>query len=223
MRIDHFNPYGLREEEEQIDKVHNKSIDHLKSRVSYCFAGDKNPVADWGLSTWATRLSRSSTEKNGTAGDKAKLPPLANRNKPKGSAKRVRKESNSPLYYNRQQKRKKKAGNTAPAATAVNAVNTNNGNEFARVFGHVALSAEQQRELAEVAANAQRRAEARRQETGDAAGTDGDRIFVNRGTAAHMQIRPNHGQTSSIERQQLWNTVSYSWLSKFNDASSWLP
>jgi len=53
----------------------------------------------------------------------------------------------------------------------------------------------------------QRRTEARRQETGDAAGADGDRIFVNRGTAQHMQMRPNHGQTSSIERQQFGHQI----------------
>ena len=76
--------------------------------------------------------------------------------------------------------------------------NANNGDEFARAFGHVPISAGQCRELAEIT----RRAEARRQETGDAAGTDGDRIFINQGTAAHRQMAPNHGQTSAIEQQQ---------------------
>jgi len=61
--------------------------------------------------------------------------------------------------------------------TVTLASGTNNGNEFARAFGHVALSAEQQRELDEIAANMQRRTEARRQETGDAVGADGDRIL----------------------------------------------
>ena len=103
--------------EEQIDKTYNHCIDYLKSRVSYCFAGDKNPVTEWGLSTWANRLSQSTIENKGTASDKEKLPPLTNRNKPKGNVKRVRKESNNPLYLNRQQKRIK-ARNDAPAAPA---------------------------------------------------------------------------------------------------------
>ena len=86
--------------EEQIDETYNHCIDYLKSRVSYCFAGNKNPVTEWALSTWANRLSRSTIENKGTASDKEKLPPLTNRNKPKGNVKWVRKESNNPLYLN---------------------------------------------------------------------------------------------------------------------------
>jgi len=39
-------------------------------------------------------------------------------------------------------------------------------------------------------------------ETGDAGGNDGDRIFINQGSAARTQMTPNHGHTSRIERQQ---------------------
>ena len=58
------------------------------------------------------------------------------------------------------------------------------------------------REAKEFSAQAQRRAEARRQETGDAGGNDGDGIFINQGSAARTQMVPNHGHTSRIERQQ---------------------
>jgi len=75
----------------------------------------------------------------------------------------------------------------------------NNTNDFARAFGHVQMSAALRREVEEFSAQAQRTAEARRQETGGAAGNDGDQIFINQGSAAHAQMVPNHGHTSRIE------------------------
>jgi len=53
-----------------------------------------------GRTDWADLL----LEKKCTESDKEKLPPETCRNKPKGNAKRVWKESNNPLYLNRQQK-----------------------------------------------------------------------------------------------------------------------
>jgi len=195
--------------EEQIDEACNNSIDYLKSRVSYCFTDGKNPVIERVLSTWANRLSRSSIEKKGTASDKEKLPPLTNRNTAKGSNKRVRKEKPNPLYLNRQQKRRKIACNNNSTGadletrrTGTATVNDNNVNAFTRAFGHVQTPAALRREAQEFSAQAQRTAEARRQETGDVGGNDGDSIFINQGSATQTQMAPNHGHTSRIEREQ---------------------
>jgi len=141
---------------------------------------------------------------------------LACRNKAKGKVKRVRKESNNPLYLNRQQKRLKNKHNKTSATETVAAraaastprristgtANDNNVNDFARVFGHVQISAALLRKAKEFSAQAQCRAETRRQETGDAGGNDGHRIFSHQGSAIHTQMAPNHGQTSRIEPQQ---------------------
>jgi len=93
--------------EEQIDETCNNIIDHLKSRVSHCFADEKNPVAEWALSTWANRLSWSDIEKKGTTSDKEKLPSPTDRNTAKGNTKRARNEKPNHLHLNRQQKKKK--------------------------------------------------------------------------------------------------------------------
>jgi hypothetical protein len=54
-------------------------MEHLKGVVSYCFTAQKKPHS-WSVSTWAVRTRRSSIEKNGTAQDKALLPPATFRN-----------------------------------------------------------------------------------------------------------------------------------------------
>jgi len=63
------------------------------------------------------------------------------------------------------------------------------------------MSAALGREVEEFSAQAQRKTEARRQETGDTAGNDEDQIFINQGSAARAQMAPNHGHTSRIERK----------------------
>jgi len=52
--------------------------------------------------------------------------------------------------------------------------NDNNENDFARAFGHVQMSAALRIKAEEFSAQAQRRAEARRQETGNDGGNDED-------------------------------------------------
>jgi len=133
----------------------------------------------------------------------------------KRNVKRVHKESNIPLCLDRQQKRLKNVcGSTDGANLAAAAVsrarrtntannNNNDGSDFARAFGHVELLEEPQEELAQMTGNTQRRAEARKQKTGDAGGTDGDRMFANQGSAACRQMATNHDRTSRIECQQL--------------------
>jgi len=71
-----------------------------------------------------------------------------------------------------------------------------NVNDFARAFGHVQMPAALQREAEEFSAQAQRTAEARRQETGDVGGNDEDHIFINQGSATRTQMIPNHGQSN---------------------------
>ena len=77
-------------------------------------------------------------------------------------------------YLNRQQKRKKAAHNNVSEATNLRTRrgntasahdNNTDENDFARAFGHVQMSAALRREVEEFSAQAQRRAEARRQET----------------------------------------------------------
>jgi hypothetical protein len=114
---------------EEINQAYDRIIEHLKSTVSYCFLKNKSPQDNWTIATWSVRVSRSSIEKNGTQSDKEKLGDASNRNKPRGSGKRNRKESNNPLYFHRQKKRKAAKENNVTTMTARAANNNNNRNQ----------------------------------------------------------------------------------------------
>ena len=90
-----------------IDGTYTKCLNHLKTRVSYCFAGTRDPTK-YTVSTWSNRTSRSQIVKKGTDSDKAQLGEAGGRNKAKkqGSTRR-RKAKSSVLYPGRQQKRRK--------------------------------------------------------------------------------------------------------------------
>lgn len=102
---------------DSINAACERSVAHLKSTVSYCFAKKKHPETDWLIGTWSVRVARSSIEKNGTDSDKAKLPPAGIRNKARKSGKRNRKESSNPLYLHRQRKRMAKLAAAAENPT----------------------------------------------------------------------------------------------------------
>jgi len=200
-------PFSPDPAEEQIDEACNNNIDCLKSRVLHCCAAGKNPVAELALSTLANWSSWSIVKKRGTASDTEKLPPLASRNTANGKQQASAKRKTQPLVFESATK-KKTAHNESAAADletrriSTVTVNDNNTNNFARAFGHMQMSAALGREAEEFSAQAQPRAEARRQETGDAGGNDRDLIFVDQGPAACTQMAPNHGQTSRTERQR---------------------
>ena len=81
-------------------------MEQLKGMVSYCFTAQKKPHS-WSVSTWAVRTRRSSIEKNGTAQDKALLPPATFRNKPNRTMVRTRQGQSqlAVLYPHRQARR----------------------------------------------------------------------------------------------------------------------
>jgi hypothetical protein len=89
---------------EDIDKYYKTSVNFLKSRVTYCFQGDRNPL-EWSVTTWSNRTRRSSIEKHGTENDNEYLEAASWRNQPKSTKSRKREVAAKPLYPNRQRRK----------------------------------------------------------------------------------------------------------------------
>ena len=213
----------------QINAVYDRCLDHLKSTVSYCFANKKaNPANVWTIATWSVRVARSSIEKKGTAGDKAKLPPSTNRNKARTKGlQRKRKESANPLYLRRQQQRQQRrrqednsnkndnsdtSNHQQLAAPQVQATPTNNTVTFENAFPMPELNERMQRrdrEIANlVAEEAKQDAIEQRNERavgGDAIAADGSLLFVAR--QAGIQA-PNVGDNSRVSRSAYTNSLA---------------
>jgi hypothetical protein len=66
---------------EDIDKYYKTSVKFLKSRVSYCFQGGRNPL-EWSVATRSNHTRRLSIEKHGTENDKEYLEAASWRNQP---------------------------------------------------------------------------------------------------------------------------------------------
>jgi hypothetical protein len=103
---------------EDIDKYYKTSVEFLKSRVSYCFQGDRNPL-EWSVPTWFNRTRRSSIEKHGTENDKEYLEAALWRNQPKTTKSRKREVAAKPLYPSRQRRKMGAAANTITMTTAM--------------------------------------------------------------------------------------------------------
>jgi len=79
-------PLG-RASEKELTAYYHSCIAYLKTRVAYCFQPHHNDRAlKYSVSTWSTRLARSSILKNGTEADKNQLGEPTMRNKPRANA-----------------------------------------------------------------------------------------------------------------------------------------
>jgi len=102
----------------QIDGMYKKCLDFLRERVSYCFAGNKNPES-WTLGTWANKTRRAAIEQYGTMEDKSFLSAPLARNKKKAAGTKRKKAPASQYRYQRRsrQQTQQQQPQTAPQAT----------------------------------------------------------------------------------------------------------
>ena len=91
-----------------LDASLQQAKEYLATRVEYVFAKPSGKYLSWTVSTWSKHVRRSQILKEGTAGDKAKLPEETRFNKPRAQKKRKRSLSTN----NRTPRRQRGASST---------------------------------------------------------------------------------------------------------------
>ena len=90
--------------EDEFENLYRECIELLRQKVSYCFAGKRDPLT-WTIATWSNRARRSSIEKLGTEEDRANLPEVGERNRGGNRSTRRKRVKPNALYVRRQRMR----------------------------------------------------------------------------------------------------------------------